>query len=243
MSPLNLQKLVREKFKFFFRVFKIARTWGLLNILKFVPYEIFYGLKYKVNTLFSLNHQELDVSVDMKKNSTEYFPTPYYIARKVFKLVRSELRDSEFVDIGCGAGRILMFVSEFKPKKVTGVEFSEKLCVQAKNNLNAHFDKSHNLSLDWEVVHADALEYLISPSANVFFFYDPFNEMTMRKMIEKINSSVTQYPRHVKVIYISPAHRSVFIEYGYKIMKSSVNKYNKGYVIFQNDVKIRANAS
>jgi len=243
MSPQDLQKLVKEKFKFFFRVFKIARTWGLLNILKFVPYEIFYGLKYKVSTLFSLNHEELDVSADIKQDSTEYFPTPYYIARKVFKLVQSELRDCKFVDIGCGAGRILMFASEFNPKKVTGVEFSKKLCAQAKKNLNAHFDKNRNLSTDWEIVHANALEYLISPSANVFFFYDPFNAKTMRKMVEKINLSVTEYPRPITVIYISPAHSNVFIECGYKIIKSSINKYNKGYVVFHNDVKIHANAS
>ena len=237
MVSLNLQKLVREKFKFFFRVFKIARTWGLLNILKFIPYEIFYGLKYKVSTLFSLNHQELDVTPEMKKNSTEYFPTPYYIAKKVFQLIQSELIDCEFVDFGCGAGRILMFVSEFKPKKVVGVEFSATLCDQAEQNLSAHFSKYHNLSPDWKIVHADALEYLISPSANVFFFYDPFNATTMRKMVEKINISITEYPRSIKVIYISPAHRSVFIECGYKIVQSSVNKYNKGYIIFQNNGK------
>tara|TARA_B000000460_G_C21524926_1_gene397800 strand:+ start:1306 stop:2013 length:708 start_codon:yes stop_codon:yes gene_type:complete len=233
MSLLDLQKLVREKFKFFFRVFKIARTWGLLNILKFVPYEIFYGLKYKVSTLFSINHQELDVSLNMKKNSTEYFPTPYYIASKVFRLVEADLMGCEFVDFGCGAGRILLFASQFGPKKIIGVEFSEILCKQAEKNLNSHFNKYQNLAPDWEIVHGDALKYSISPSTNVFFFYDPFNERTMRKVVDKINLSITEHPRSIKIIYISPAQRGVFIECGYKIMQSSVNKYHKGYIIFQ----------
>ena len=237
MVSLNLQELVIEKSKFFYRVFKIARTWGFISILKFIPYEIFYALKFKVNTLYSLNHQELDVSPEIKKNSTEYFPTPYYIANKVFRIVQSDLVGCEFIDFGCGAGRILMFVSAFKPKTIVGVEFSEILCKHAEKNLGTYFNKSQNLSTNWEIVHGDALEYLINPSANVFFFYDPFNEKTMRKMVDKINLSILEYPRSIKVIYISPSHRNVFIEYGYQIVQSSVNKYHKGYVIFSNDRK------
>ena len=109
MNLLNLKRNINEKLTFFLRVFKIANTWGILNILKFIPYEIFYAMKFKVNTLFSVNHQELDVPEALKRNSTEYFPTPYYVANKVFKLVKQQLKDSEFIDFGCGAGRILMF--------------------------------------------------------------------------------------------------------------------------------------
>ncbi len=237
MISLNLQKIVGEKFKFFFRVLKIARTWGLLNILKFIPYEIFYGLKYNVSTLFSLNHQELDVTPEIKKNSTEYFPTPYYIAKKVFRMVEADLMGCEFVDFGCGAGRILLFASQFRPKKIIGVEFSKILCKQAEKNLNSYFKKYQNVEPDWEIVHGDALKYSINPSTNVFFFYDPFNERTMRKVADKINLSIAKHPRSIKIIYISPVQRGVFVECGYEIMQSSVNKYHKGYIIFQKDGK------
>lgn len=235
MAHLNLKEFFTEKTRFFFRVFKIARTWGFISILKFIPYEIFYGLKFKVNTLFSVNHQELDVSSEMKENSTEYFPTPYYIARKVFRIIKSDLAGCEFVDFGCGAGRILMFSSEFGPKKIVGVEFSELLSKQAEDNLNIYFRENKKVFPNWEVVCGDALEYLISSLANVFFFYDPFNEKTMRKMVDKINLSILEFPRPIKVIYISPRHREIFIEHGYQIVQSDINKYEKGYIIFSND--------
>tara|TARA_B100000809_G_C15134912_1_gene530135 strand:- start:2970 stop:3686 length:717 start_codon:yes stop_codon:yes gene_type:complete len=234
MAHLNLKEFITEKTQFFFRVFKIARTWGFINILKFIPYEIFYGFKFKVNTLFSVNHQELDVSQKMKENSTEYFPTPYYIARKVFRIIKSDLVDCEFVDFGCGAGRILMALSDFRPKKIVGVEFSEILSKQAEDNLNVYFRENKKRFPDWEIVCEDALEYFILPLTNVFFFYDPFNEKTMRKMVNKINVSILEYPRPIKVIYISPRHRDIFIEYGYQVVESSVNKYEKGYMIFSN---------
>jgi len=235
MAHLNLKEFFTEKTRFFFRVFKIARTWGFISILKFIPYEIFYGLRFKVNTLFSVNHQELDVSPEMKENSTEYFPTPYYIARKVFRIIKSDLAGCEFVDFGCGAGRILMFSSEFGPKKIVGVEFSELLSRQAEDNLNVYFRENKKIFPNWEIVCGDALEYLISPLENVFFFYDPFNEKTMRKMVDKINLSILEYPRPIKVIYISPRHREIFIEHGYQVVHSDINKYEKGYIIFSND--------
>ena len=235
MVSFNLQKLVREKFKFLFRVFLIAHTWGYLNILRFIPYELFYGFKYKARTLFSLNHKELDVTPEIKKNSTEYFPTPYYIAKKAFRKVEADLRGCELVDFGCGAGRILLFASQFNPKKIIGVEFSKTLCKQAEKNLYSYFNKNQNLVPAWEIIQRDALKYEINPSANIFFFYDPFNERTMKKVVEKINLSITEHPRSIKIIYISPVQRDVFIESGFKIIQSSVNKYHKGYIIFRNN--------
>ena len=184
-----MKKILNEKFKFFFRVLMIAKTWGTLKIMMFIPYEIFYGLKFKVKTIFSINNSELDVLPNEKENSTEYFPTPYYVAKKVFDLVKHELRDSEFIDFGCGAGRMLMFASQYDPKKVICIEFSEKLCTQSEINLNSYFENS-NTNTDWEIIHSDVLIYEISKSANVFFFYDPFNEKIMQQIIERINTSL-----------------------------------------------------
>ena len=67
-----MKNIVDEKLKFFYRVLMIAKTWGILKIVMFIPYELIYGLKFKVNTLFSINNYELDVLPDQKENSTEY---------------------------------------------------------------------------------------------------------------------------------------------------------------------------
>ena len=54
-------------------------------------------------------------------------------------------------------------------------------------------------------------------------------------MVDKINLSILEFPRPIKVIYISPRHREIFIEHGYQIVQSDINKYEKGYIIFSND--------
>ena len=53
-------------------------------------------------------------------------------------------------------------------------------------------------------------------------------------MVKKINLSIEQYPRSILIVYISPVHRNIFIQSGYNILHSNVNKYNKGYVIIEN---------
>lgn len=222
-----------EKTTFFFRVFKIANTWGLLNIILFIPYEIFYGLKYNVKTLFSLNHDELDVEISTKAQSTEYFPTPYYIANRALKLVRKELFGSVFIDFGSGAGRMLMFASKFYPEKVIGVEFSKKLCDQANLNLKKFFESNKNFKTDWEVNHCDALKYKIPLNSNVFFLYDPFNSKIINRLVKNIKLSLKENKREILVIYISPVHRKVFIENDFTEVHSKINKFDKGYTILK----------
>ena len=57
----------------------------------------------------------------------------------------------------------------------------------------------------------------------------------MRKMVDKINLSILEFPRSIKVIYISPRHREIFTEHGYQVVQSDINKYEKGYIIFSHD--------
>jgi len=223
--------MLKRYLTFLYRVFILAKTWGIFKILLFIPYEIFYMCKFRTNTLFSINHEELDVDNYQKRNSTEYFPTPYYIILKVFSLIEKNLHNSIFIDFGSGAGRVLTFVSIFKPKKIIGIEFSKNLHSLAKKNLMMCFKRCSNI--DWELFHINALNYKIPKDSNVFFFYDPFNENIMIKIIKKIKFSLDKNLRQIFIIYISPQHKSIFLKFGFRLIHSEINNYNKGFAIFK----------
>ncbi len=223
---------IKNQLKFFSRVFILAKTWGLLNILKFIPYEIYYGLRFGFGTLFSLNNDELDVSTKEKLYATEYLPTPYYIVKKTFSLVKTKLNNSTFIDFGSGAGRVMMFASLYDPKEITGVEFSEKLCNIASKNMQDYFSESKNTGVKWNIVCIDALKYEIKSTANFFFFYDPFDEKIMQHIMLRIKNSCEDYPRDIFIVYISPRFRKIVNEMGFKELYSDVNNYGKGYAIF-----------
>ena len=83
MFQNRLSSFLSQKFNFFFRVFILAKTWGIIRILLFIPYELYYIIRLNTYTLFSINNEELDLEKKDKLHLTEYFPTPYYILSKV----------------------------------------------------------------------------------------------------------------------------------------------------------------
>ena len=231
MFQNRLSSFLSQKFNFFFRVFILAKTWGTIRILLFIPYELYYIIRLNTYTLFSINNEELDLEKKDKLHLTEYFPTPYYILSKVFNLVKTDLVDSVFVDIGAGAGRSLTFVYNFKPKKIIGVELSKKLFSIAEDNMLKYFDEKKNVT--WKLFNQNALDFNIPEDANVFFFYDPFDEHIMRKVIKKIKSSFKIKNRTILIIYISPRCRHLFTKNSFRLIHLDINNFNKGFAVFK----------
>ena len=116
---------MRSFFILLYRVLKLAKTWGLINVFKFTPYEIYYFIKFGFKIFFSINKQELDIEEKGKANSSEYLPTLYYILDKAFSLIKRQLKNSQFIDFGSGASRPLILESKSPPQKVVGVDLSE----------------------------------------------------------------------------------------------------------------------
>ncbi len=74
-----------------------------------------------------------------------YLPTPYYKIANCFKKLKTlsnGFKESIFIDIGSGTGRVL-FVSALKGfRYVIGVELSTSLCDINGQNVEAHLDKA-----------------------------------------------------------------------------------------------------
>ena len=68
------------------------------------------------------------------KHHYPYEPTPY---RVLDRLVTSGYikKGDRVVDYGCGKGRVGFFLHHRLDCQVTGIEYSEKICKQAQDNL------------------------------------------------------------------------------------------------------------
>jgi SAM-dependent methyltransferase len=228
-----MKNIILEKITFLYRVFYLAKTWGFIKILIFIPFEIYYGLKLRTKTLFSLNNKELDIKESIKENSTEYFPTPYYVMHEISKKIKEDLKDAVFIDFGSGAGRVLSFILKFKPKKIIGIELSKKLCQISNDNLENQIKKSKDIITKWEIININATNYEIPLESNIFFFYDPFNDVVLDQIVKKIITSYIKNKRSIIVIYVSPRHLKIFIKRKFKVLNTKINKYGKGYAIFK----------
>lgn len=184
-----------------FRTFNSIRDKGLLRTLQSiisVLEDFYFEMKYGVSTSSIVRREDLDISETSKEHSEEYMPTRI----RHFRLLIKELKlpeNSVFVDMGSGKGRVLLMASLHKFKHITGVEISSQLCEIAKNNI-AKFEKTLKRSSQIKIVNEDVLKYNIKNDENVFYFYNPFDNFVMEKIIDRITRSLNDNPRKVWLI-------------------------------------------
>lgn len=150
-----------------------------------------------------------------RKNGVHYGPTPYQMAEGLIAELSEDLFDGTFIDFGCGKGRVLVIAAESGFRTIVGVEYSRELCDIARKNI-----QDSNLDADIDVVLADAAAYEISDDTSVCYFYNPFDEVVLAKVIKEISRSLNTRPRNFSVIYVNPVHGDLFEQSGFVVTAS-----------------------
>jgi len=130
-----------------------------------------------------------------------YDPTPWSAFRRIFTHFRLDFARYTFIDMGAGKGRIVLAASAFPFIGVIGVEFSPSLCRIAESNLLTCRFLRRRASMT-RIVECDAAEFQIPGTACAFFFYNPFNNETMNRVINNIILSYQQSRREVYLICV-----------------------------------------
>ena len=155
---------------------------------------------------------EMNIRSENTAHAVHYQATK---ARPLAKLLR-RLRFPEgsvFVDFGSGKGRVLLLAAREKFKRVVGVEFSPDLCAVARQNVEL-FRRKHPSLAAVEIIEADATSYQVRPDENVFFLFNPFDEVILAKVMQRIGESLAAHPRAAWMIYGTPRHARVVDEAG-----------------------------
>jgi len=209
------------------RTFKSIRDKGLSRTFQSVisvVEDFFFEMKYGISTSKIVKRVDLDISEESKEHSEEYKPTRI----RHFRLLIKDLNlpeDSVFVDMGSGMGRVLLMASMYSFKRITGVEISSRLCEIARNNV-VIYKKKLKRSSHIEIVNKDVLQYNIKNDENVFYFYKPFDNFVMEKIIERVIKSLNDNPRKVWLIINNFIPFSDMIENKYKLR--TIKKFTYG---------------
>lgn len=219
------------------RLVNSIRTRGLkrtLHVILTILEDHYFDIKYKTNTIGQINSGDLDISSENKHGSRGYGPTR---ARPFTKLItRLDFpSDSVFVDFGSGKGRTLILASRFGFKKIVGVEFSHKLCEEAKKNLSIYRKKT-GVDVDVEIVESDVVDYEVRDDENVFFLFDPFDSVVMAAVLKNINISLEKKPRKIWLIYHYPKFHNIIVNQGNFV------KFNE-YILGGNKFNVYVNNS
>ena len=171
-----------------------------------------FDLNYGVDTKGSLlQPTHLVRTSDNWIYAKRYQPTPPQLFKEMLAYLPTCVEDFVFVDFGSGKGRILLLAAELPFKKVIGIEFSEQLNQIARNNMRATKNKTVRCSQVTSIC-MDAVDYEIPIEPTVCFFFNPFEELVMKRVVEQIERSLRILPRAIYILYYNPECNRLFQE-------------------------------
>lgn len=203
----------------------LRTTRGALGVLT----DCWFDIKYGTTTIGWVNLDDLTINSGNKCRGKNYKPTKVRDFKKLMHVLNFP-KDSVFVDLGSGKGRLLLLAAEYGFKRVVGIEFSLELCEQAKRNISIYKEKV-GIDADIELVEADIVDYEIKDDENVFFMFNPFDEVITSSVLKNITNSFDKKPRKIWLIYNHPDYsdliegQGAFVkagEYTYGVSKFNV---------------------
>jgi hypothetical protein len=144
---------------------------------------------------------------DAKLGSAYDGSNPAHFKRVIQNLgIRYE--DYTFVDFGSGKGRALLLAAAFPFRSIAGVEWSLDLHEIAGRNLNVY--NGPRVCHEAESFCMDAGEFPIPSGKSVLYFFNPFKDEIMGRVLHNIRQSFEADPREIILVYMNPRFKSIF---------------------------------
>ncbi|WP_161603800.1 class I SAM-dependent methyltransferase [Noviherbaspirillum massiliense] len=181
----------------------VQKAWRYLR-------AYWFDKKNHINTRSNVTRSLLDpINIHSLLHSTYYQPVPLSYLETLFSNL-DEPPDTCFVDIGCGKGLACFYAAQ-RFKRVVGIDFSEKLIEQARQN-NKSFVNSNGSSISFEL--RDARIYRLPEMASIVYLYNPFDHHILRDFLR---ANINHFVKHQsRIAYINDVCRDVLLEFGFQ---------------------------
>ena len=173
-----------------------------------------FDLKFNVDTAGVTQLADLTCDSSNKQHGILYEPTPLRTLKCMFAMLPADLRDFTFIDFGSGKGRTIVYASNYNFRKIIGVEFAKELHAVAERNIMTYrsaAQKCHDITS----LCSDATEFSLPEENCVLYFFHPFREAVMRRVLDNIERSYSVCRRKLFLLYYHPRHNSVIQERGF----------------------------
>jgi hypothetical protein len=198
---------------------------------------------------YSLNEQQYDQYLNIETEGYQqgypkqldyhrYEPTPYKALDQLFNEYELPQR-AVCVDIGCGKGRVPIYLHEKFRVMTKGIEMDPKFFAAAEYNLQQYKMKHRLKAGSVEFYHQLGEEYEVQKQDNVFFFFNPFSIHIFRRVLNNIIESYEQNPRELHFIFYYPSPEYIDFLLNYPILKlqqevrlNNVRNINERIIIF-----------
>ena len=154
---------------------------NLIRIIKNYKFSIFTTMFFELVYLFKgykgnrFNFSNNDLMADN-------LPCPYYFLFKIKKALKNQ-NFYNFLDLGCGSGRVIYFFNKnFPDKNLTGIEYFNNQFEYCKKIFHG---KKNIKIIQADFTKSDFFQY----NADCYFFNEPFKkDLEFTKCVEKITN-------------------------------------------------------
>ncbi len=174
------------------------------NGLKVTIDKLYQHFYYKVKGVdFSTqNLHDLTLTGDYKEHGTALVSTSKDFFSRIFSELETvagkKIKKELFIDYGSGKGAALIHARALGFKEVYGVEFAKELHAVSINNID---------KLGLQNIHAlyqDATTFIPPKETTVIYFFNPFDQVVMEKVIANIVAQKAFFLDEVYLIYGRP---------------------------------------
>ncbi len=195
------------KFKGIWQGLKKRGLFGIIDLAVVYFSDYFFDLRYGTDTASNVQLNSLNIDSTNIARGNPYQPTHPLTLKKFLKKLNLP-SDKVIVDIGSGKGLVMMVAATCGYKEVHGVEFSKALCDIAEKNFGT-FRQRTGSSTIMKIIHSDATDYKIEETEDVFYLFNPFDDVVLEKVMTNIHTSLKEHPRKVWIIYFYADHKGI----------------------------------
>lgn len=122
------------------------------------------------------------------------------IFRQLMAALEIPFADFAFVDYGSGKGRLLMLAAELGFRRAIGIEFAAELVAVAQKNAEI-FNRARAKPTAIETLHMDARDYVLPDVPLVLYFFSPFKDAVLDRVLSNITASYAKNPRPIFLVF------------------------------------------
>jgi len=163
--------------------------------------EQMFGIK-EAHATSRLQQQNI-IEEKCKKGRKPYAPSPRFVIRWLHQLLPNDLSEWAFIDIGSGLGRVVLEAARWNYAAIFGIEISEQLVTQARQNVYAIIRETTKRRRI-HILHHDATRIRLPIIPCVIYFFNPFDRKSMEKFLDCIFDSYETCRRPLFLIYLNP---------------------------------------
>jgi 16S rRNA G966 N2-methylase RsmD len=156
------------------------------------------GVDFSTENIF-----DLTLTGEHKDNGTALVSTSKEFFSRIFKeleeVVGHKVDKNLFIDYGSGKGAAIIHAKNYGFNKTIGIEFAKELHEVSLENIKKL--GIENVDSRYE----DATEFIPPNDISIIYFFNPFDEVVMEKVIQNIVQAKDNFNGDVYVIYGNPS--------------------------------------